>query len=217
MMTAPTPADHSEGNPMPQLFKASPLLLTASVLCGLSFLAWAPASPADSARHITFLPESKIWLEGTSTLHPYQSTAKKWDISAAFSEDKGAPRVSELLVTIPVFDLKSGDGALDGNLYKALDAKHYPTIRFTSSDCQVHIANGAVSAQAIGRFDIAGKSQVSTVAATGTRTDGTLHLTGSKALLMTDFGVTPPVLLFGAIRCGNQIVVHFNLVGKIAQ
>jgi hypothetical protein len=33
--------------------------------------------------------------------------------------------------------------------------------------------------------------------------------------MMTDFGVTPPTALFGAVRARNSLTVHFDLVLEI--
>ena len=43
---------------------------------------------------------------------------------------------------------------------------------------------------------------------------GGLVLQGSKALKMSDFGITPPSALFGQIQTDDAITVHFEFVYK---
>lgn len=188
------------------LFLPAAIALTATAL-----LAWAPASRADQPSRIVFLPESKLWLEGNSTLHPYQSRAQQWQIASPTTP--GAPWV----ITIPVRGLKSGEGALDDNMYRTLNADQFPTIRFVSKTCRLRITGAAVEAVAEGRLALAGAERTVSVVATGTMAGETVRLSGEKELKMTDFGVNPPVLLGGMIRCSDRIVVHYDLVGRVSE
>jgi len=110
------------------------------------------------------------------------------------------------VVEIPVRGLKSGEGALDDNLYKALKADRFPTIRFAATNCHV----GSAGVDADGQLSVAGRTQPVSVHAHG----DLAHLTGTVELRMSQFGVQPPVLLAGAIRCRDAITVHFDLVGR---
>jgi hypothetical protein len=42
--------------------------------------------------------------------------------------------------------------------------------------------------------------------------DGRVRARGAVRMLMTDFGVKPPIGLFGLIRSANEITVEFDLV-----
>ncbi|MDB5100334.1 MAG: YceI family protein [Cyanobacteria bacterium RYN_339] len=151
-----------------------------------------------AAHPVQFAPTSRIWLEGDSTLHRYHSNATQWQV-------KADSELRSLVVEIPVRGLKSGEGALDDNLYKALKADRYPTIRFASTHCTVK--GSLIDAE--GTLTVAGATQPTTVHATG----DAHHASGTVALKMSSFGVQPPVLLAGAIKCSDQITVHFELVG----
>jgi polyisoprenoid-binding protein YceI len=194
-----------------------PALLLASTLCAVGLFAWAPASFADKPAGIVFSSQSKIWLEGDSTLHRYHSTARQFQLSAALSAGKGGEgSLSHLELVLPVNELKSGEGGLDDNLYKALKASDYPTIRFLTTGGKLHVSPaGDVDATAEGTLAIAGVEHPVTVHAEGKLTGNTLHLTGTKAVSMSEFGVKPPALFLGAVKCADRIEVHFDLVGTL--
>jgi hypothetical protein len=41
--------------------------------------------------------------------------------------------------------------------------------------------------------------------------DGSLNVKGSKDLKMTDFNVSPPTAMMGALTTGNDVTVHFDI------
>ncbi len=177
---------------------------------------WAPAAMA--APGVDFQPASKLWLEGNSTLHAYKSTAKNLQITATVtpSKDVMISDITELEVTIPVKSLKSGDGALDGNMYNAMNADKHPTVRFVMRNAKLTVTEaGNIEVTADGSLTIAGQERTTKLVAKGDFDGTTLRITGSKDLLMTDFGVKPPELMFGAIKTDNKIVVKYDLVGKL--
>ena len=113
--------------------------------------------------------------------------------------------------------LKSGEGLLDDNLVKALQGDRFPNIRFEAS----HFTSKALGASkfsvdAIGRLTIAGAEHAATVHATVTTAGKSLHVVGSKAIVMSSFGIAPPVLFGGMVRCSDQIEVSFDLMASLA-
>src|SRR5689334_21280185 len=93
---------------------------------------------------LVLAPQSRVWLTGDSTLHPYTSTATAVDFIAALQRPAAespnlATRLAEsdissFTVTIPVAYLKSGEKGLDKNMHKALKSEKFPTIEFRLSD-----------------------------------------------------------------------------------
>lgn len=197
--------------------KTTQQLAIAAALLFIGGAAIAPASIAALPGRLDLAQESKIWLEGDSTLHAYKSTATQYRITvAAATPGADQVRFSDLEVVIPVKSLKSGDGNLDGNMYKALMADRHATIRFKSSGGTFSVSkDGKVTGDIVGRLAIAGTEKETRIQAAGVLKGDTLRLKGSKALSMTAFGVTPPVLLGGVIKTDDQIVVHYDLVGTV--
>ncbi|HEY9854629.1 MAG TPA: YceI family protein [Stenomitos sp.] len=192
-------------------------LVVAAGLVAAGTIAWAPATLAAKGPSIDFSSDSKIWLEGDSTLHPYKSTSSKFEIKAALTNPKPQDAsLSDLTVEIPVKSLKSGEGPLDTNLYKTMEASKYPTIKFNMSNAKVKVSNsGDVDVTAEGVLNIHGQEKTIEVTADGKLSGNTVRLKGKKSILMSDFGVKAPVLMFGAIKCTDKITVGFDLVGEL--
>jgi polyisoprenoid-binding protein YceI len=195
---------------------AARLVIGATLAAGAL---WAPA--AAKAAALTLDPASRLWFDGDSTLHTFQSTATRIDVNgsldASTSDLRGAVaagNVKSLDLTIPVADLKSGENGLDKNMRKALKADDHPTITFglesydlsgcapKASTCPVH---------AKGKLQIAGVEREEDLAAdVGFETDG-LTVKGSKELLMSDFGIKPPTMMLGTIKVKDKIVVRYDI------
>lgn len=197
--------------------KATKLMMVAASLLVVGSIAWAPASLAAKGATIDFSPESKVWMEGDSTLHPYKATSSKFKINADLTAPKPADAsLADLTVEIPVKSLKSGEGALDTNLYKTMEASKYPTIKFNLSNAKVKVSpSGDVDVNAEGLLNIHGQEKKVDLVAEGKITGNTIRIKGKKAMLMSDFGVKPPNLMFGAIKCTDKITVGFDLIGEV--
>jgi hypothetical protein len=186
------------------------------------------AARATQGTAAEFLPESKIWLTGNSTIHPFTCTAGSFHIAATLQPIPPATvidqtpagwshhiRVSALSVVIPVKSLASGDSLMDLNIFKSLQASRYPTIRFDLQKATLHeIANGQAEAGLSGKLSIAAAKRATTVLANGQMIGGNLHVWGQTNISMAEYGVSPPALLFGAVKVDDAIVVHFDLLAR---
>ena len=88
-----------------------------SVMASFSYAASIPLSAS---------PQSKIWIEGKSTLHPFTIKASTFNLQMSFEappqektlmEILKAPSV-HLMVTVPVKSLKSEFEVMDDNIQK---------------------------------------------------------------------------------------------------
>jgi len=171
---------------------------------------------------------STLWLEGTSTMHDFESRTSA--VSLSFTRDPAAaepadPAAFEALVRdsaitgldveIPVDSLHSGKSGLDKNLEKALRAAQNPAIRFHLSHYAWKPAGASPDSfeiEAKGTLNVAGKDQPVTLAAHARRVASGLWVDGTQELLMTSFDVQPPKLMFGALKVGDRITVHYRLL-----
>lgn len=162
-------------------------------------------------------PGSRLWLEGDSTLHPYRSDASTFTFSLSLppglslSEVLAQGATAALKLVVPVKGLRSEHSGLDGNLRKALKADKNPDIIFTLDSYKVAKGTASDVVTAAGRLSVAGVERPAEVAGTLTLKDGRTLLTGEKALLMTDFGVKPPVMMFGAVKTADKVTVRFEM------
>jgi len=197
--------------------------ITAVSCCLAVAISVAAAQPAPPAASFSLAPGSRLALEGQSTLHAYSSTATKVEATAeldgtlaAGSPDTraavAAGALKSLRVAVPVAALKSGEGGLDKNMQKALKQDTAPVIRFTLLDYKAEEAkDGSLLVKAHGRLSIAGVDKETVVDATCRFGPGGVEVSGAKEVLMSDFGIKPPVMMLGTIKTADKVVVRFAL------
>ncbi len=165
-------------------------------------------------------PQSKLFIDGSSTLHSFKINAKKISGTLAINNDSGTNvngiKISQLKVVIPVKKLDSEKESMNENMDDALKADKNPDITYilnniNTAELPEDSAKAAVL-KASGTLTIAGVSQDIQMDIEGYRTaDGTLHFAGEKKINMVDYGVTPPTMFFGTIKVSKDVNVHFNL------
>lgn len=181
------------------------------------------AASLASAAPVTLTPsaQSRVRLEGDSTFHPYWSETSSF--TATLTVDADTPTASAvatavaagkpvtMLVTIPVATLKSEHSGLDKNLRKALTADKIPDIVYTLESYEAAPAKDGQLLGVKGTLAIAGATQTAVLKATATVSGALFVVEGEQTLLMTDFGVKPPVMMLGAVKTANKIVVKYRL------
>jgi polyisoprenoid-binding protein YceI len=174
---------------------------------------------------VVLKPQSKLWLTGDSTLHPYSSTATVVNLqtvfqplstnpSLSFDEKLFQAKVLVFKVTIPVTGLKSGEKGLDKNMYKALNAAQFPSIEFRLTDEYLLVnssGTGLHQLASTGVLSVAGKENAIQLNSQFEVLPGELHVLGTAHLLMTDYGVKPPTIL-AVIKTKNDVTIHFDLL-----
>ncbi|HEX3867502.1 MAG TPA: YceI family protein, partial [Gemmatimonadaceae bacterium] len=157
---------------------------------------------AQETARVPVSPDSKLWIEGTSNLHSWSCKAETvdaeidLDAAAAAQMSTAAPTaVKRVLVKVPVKSLKCGHGAMDDNLYKALNADATPDISYILGTFEA--APGAVpdsfTLHTVGTLTVAGKENKVTIDVEATRMpDGSVKAKGVVPIKMTDYGIKPP-------------------------
>lgn len=161
-------------------------------------------------------PESKVWVEGTSTIHDWTcgATEIKGTVELTFGTDM-APAVSAAQVTVPIKKMDCDNSTMDRKLQKALKMKDTPNLlfEFESATTQDAAVADSFEVATLGYMMIAGQTRRITVTQYLTeRVDGTIIFRGSFPVSMKDYGVKPPTALLGTIRTGNEVTVFFKFV-----
>jgi polyisoprenoid-binding protein YceI len=201
-------------------------LVTVGALLSTS-PARAEAATAKGSFTVAADPGATLELDGDSTLHKY--SAKADGIAAQIGLDsaraaavgsalgvEGLIRghfVSKFELTVAVDKLHSGDNGLDKNMRKALKGDQFKEILFRTDSYDVPGPTNVGAPLTIvlhGRLSLAGVERKIDVQAVGTPVRDGLRLSGSKGLLMTDYGITPPKMMLGTIKTANLITVKFN-------
>lgn len=192
--------------------------MTATRLIAASLIAFATTAAAQEPARVAASPESKLWIEGTSNLHGWSCQTAQ--LETALDVDRAGTSalptsLKRVEVKVPVKALKCGKGAMDNNLYKALNAEASPAVIYTLGTFDVIPGEtaGSFTLKTVGTLNIAGRENRVAMDVVATRLpDGTLKATGAVPIKMTDYGIDPPTAIFGRLKTGNEVKVNFELV-----
>lgn len=165
-------------------------------------------------------PESRLWVEGTSTVRSFtcEATDLRGNVAAAAGATSLAiadieNSVASASIVASVVGLDCGNGTMDGHLRRALKAPQHPHITFNLTDHRVAGSGREADVTMTGRLRIAGQERPITIQADAIQeANGGLRVRGSKQLAMTEFGVTPPSLMLGTMKVGDRVTVHFDVL-----
>jgi polyisoprenoid-binding protein YceI len=170
---------------------------------------------AQNAPRLKLLPESRVWVDGTSSRDSWTATAAKVDGFVALTPARNGLRIQRGRFIVPARTM-SGDrgGIMDRLMLNALKSREHPNIVYELASAAA-TPNGTnnYALRTRGRVTIGGVTREITGTAEAERLpDGTLRFTGKYPLLMSDFGMTPPTAMFGQLRTGDEVVVNFELL-----
>jgi polyisoprenoid-binding protein YceI len=197
-------------------------MMTRTTLSVLSMcVLLGAAASAQETTKLPVSPESKLWVEGTSTLHDWTCRTQTLDATIEFEASaaeqlRTAPPTAlrRVSVKVPVKSLKCGHGAMDNNLYKALSADAEPEISYILATFEPvpGESDASFGLKTVGTLKIVGTERRIAMDVTATRLpDGSVKAAGTVPIKMTDFGIKPPTVMFGRIKTGNDVKVKFEL------
>lgn len=169
---------------------------------------------------------ARITISGTSNIHAYTAstttvrvrkgqlgaTADGTDLWEAALKPGG---IDAFEVTIPAASLTSPREGLDVNMHRALKITEHPDIVFRLLRFEPR-PGPAGALKGIGVLKIAGVVREVALDVTTERKNGALCVRGQVTLLMTDFGITPPVALMGMLKTDPRVTVAFDTLLAVA-
>lgn len=151
-------------------------------------------------------PESKLTINGSSTIHDWTVTAN----TIQGSINGASNTLNEVSFEVTVEDIKSERGAaMDKKMHEALKKEEHPQVTFT---LKTPAELGGEQAALSGTLTIAGVEKEVTIDAKSDTSDGKIQLSGSKGLKLSDFNMEPPTAMFGSIVVGEDVTVNFDLI-----
>jgi len=192
-----------------KFFRLSSMVIMVLVTSGLFFTIYAQTKYS-SKNNIT------MSVSGTSTMHDWVMKSTSGDCVATFTEDaKGSlTDVTAFTFTVSSKALKSGKDGMDKNAYKALKADKNPTITATLKSADVVAKDAKIyTIKAVVKLTIAGKTlETDLIAQAKHINDNSYSITGEKKISMKDYGMEPPSFMLGAVKTGNDVTIHFDVV-----
>lgn len=173
--------------------------------------AGAPAS-AKAALVALKAATATVKVLGDSTVHKWEFTAMSLTLSAEIKNGKGllagakAGALKKLDLVLAVAELKSDESGMDKNMRKAMQSDQFPEISFSLKGYSLEGAT--VTAQ--GALSIHGTTKDVELTGFLEEKDGALSVKGSYDLLMSDYGVKPPVMMMGTIRVKDAVTITYD-------
>jgi polyisoprenoid-binding protein YceI len=177
-----------------------------------------------AADDLVVQPQSRIWVEGTSTIKAFQCTVPSFTISvksagaasgavsAVLAGEKGVRTVE---LTVPAAKIECGNGTMNEHMRTAIKAEESPTIKFSLASYD--IAKGATGAKGTIRGALALGGAEHPIDITAVATDagnGAMRIVGGYTIALSAFDLKRPSLMFGRIKVGDDVQVKFDFVLK---
>lgn len=179
------------------------------------FLGWS--TPAG---RFTVQPESRLWIEGTSTVRGFTCKATGFDAriestGSAASVLEGARAVGTVAVDLQAKQLDCGNGKMNEHMLKALQAEAHPTISFRLGSYELAHSGTQMLVRLDGTLAMGGAQQPAQITAVASEgPGGALRVVGSYTVDMKQFGLTPPSLMMGTMKVNQNVKVGFDLLLK---
>ena len=157
-----------------------------------------------------------ILISGTSTLHDWTMKSSEGTSTGSFTvdADQKVVRINSLSFSVRGESILSEHTLMNNKTYEALKTKKYPNITFTTSGVIIVPTNGnTFTTKSKGKLTIAGFSKDVEVNASCqfNQADRSVTCTGKQKIKMSEYGVTPPSVMFNTIKTGDDITVDFNV------
>jgi len=155
---------------------------------------------------------SQVFVSGTSTLHSWKENLEKFTVTVLVKESNARDIVfKNIRFSALVGDLKSEDALMDTKTFNALKKDKYPTITFSSEgETKLQVVENKFAGKVSGTLIIAGVKKQVLVGIKGIIEDGKILVSGVYPVSMSEYNIKAPKFLFGTIKAGNDVKVHFS-------
>jgi hypothetical protein len=158
-------------------------------------------------------PDSRLWVEGTSTVRSYKCVAGalESEIVPTATPTATVP-VDQLVqtakVSVAVAALDCANGTMNNHMQKALKMKDHPRLTFELVSYTIDGSNAVLD----GTLEMAGRTNPVRIAATvAEEAGGIVRVKATHALRMTEWGMKPPSLMLGAMKVHDGVTIHFDV------
>lgn len=173
-----------------------------------------------ASEQLVVQPQSKVWVEGTSTIKSFQCTVQdfKLTVNAEGTGAVGAVLTAQKAVrtvelTVPAAKIECGNGTMNDHMRKALKVDENPTIRFTLASYDVAKAGDGVQGTMRGSLALGGAQHPIDISAVATDAgNGAMRIVVGYEVALSAFDLKRPSLMLGRIKVGDKVQVKFDLV-----
>jgi hypothetical protein len=162
-----------------------------------------------------YLKSVKASIQGKSTLHNWKSEITKIEYKGFLQTEGTIKTIKNVEVKIPVEGIKSKEGKkMDRKIYEAFKSDKNLFIIFSCNSAEIRIDTmNIVTIEASGNITMAGTTRPIFLMVKGkVLADGTLQLSISQKMKMTEFKMEPPTAMLGTIRAEDEVIVNFDML-----
>lgn len=187
-----------------------PVLRVFAALLGLALVA-APGYSQQAAPY-TLDPESSLWIDGTSTRSDWTVHASDIEGSFRLSGSGNDLQIESAQFAVRASEIESRKSTImDRLIDEALKVEEHPVIRYDLASAEA--GSEPLHFDTNGTLTLGGEAkEIAMTVAAEPLDSGSVRLTGSYALKMSDYGLQAPVAMFGALRTGDEVTIHFDVV-----
>jgi len=163
-------------------------------------------------------PSSTLSIEGKTNINSYKCAISRYAGSDTLVIHEGGRNIRPVFVKgAVVLDASSFDCGLrlmTSDFHKAINSKVYPSIviDFISFEKMPTYASAPEKFKGILKISLGGVTNLFEVnCAIEADSTGIIHLTGGRDFLFSDFKLTPPTRMLGAIKVREALKVSFHL------
>ncbi|MFO7940283.1 MAG: YceI family protein [Bacteroidales bacterium] len=156
--------------------------------------------------------KSKLEIQGTSSIHDWEMLVEDYQLEAYLTTEEGNTKINRVSFSCKVEDISADSRIMDGKAHDALKEDDHPRITFSiKENASLQIEDGKTYIK--GSITIAGVTRkIQFPVSIHVISDSTFQVKGNLSLKMTDYNVTPPKAMMGALETGDEVTIDINLV-----
>ena len=174
-------------------------------------MATSPALAQQSENYVLD-EESQLWIDGTSTRSDWTVYAEDIEGNFALVVAEDALQIEQVEFAVRAADIVSRRSTImDRLIDDALLVDEHPIIRYDLSGSTPGATPSTYTTE--GTLTMGGETRDVQFEVTAERLDdGKIRFTGTHPVIMSEYGLQAPVAMFGALRTGDEVTVHFDVV-----
>lgn len=196
----------------------------------LVLIGYPAGAQISSQGAIEIEPGGKLWIEGSASIVDYTCKAEQLSGNGAIENAvqpqqniQGQGGVS-IRVSIPVKSLECGKRSMNKDMYEALKAEQYRSIRYqllsaslTDSTTSSADEEGPwMNIKTTGILEIAGVQDTTEVYVKGKLlSEDRFRVKGGREISMKTYNIKPPTAMFGLIKASTKLTVYFDVTVRL--
>ncbi|MES2107735.1 MAG: YceI family protein [Bacteroidota bacterium] len=193
---------------------------TITILAVIIFIVMPQTLRAQASYKLLPGKDVTVKVLGSSNVHDWTETATGLISQGDFKfEGDQLKSLHSFSFSVDVKSLKSEHESMDNRTYKAIKADKFPTVTYKLTSAVVTLVQkNKYVIKATGDLTITGYTQTVVLNVSAVvNPDNTITCTGEQKLQLTDYKISPPSFMLGAMKVKNDLTIQFNLVYKNSQ